>query len=215
MLSNLTVSPFQNALDSLKRLADELIEVRTGNMLALKGALAWAWHVIDLLAYLRLQPHRQDFDPWMQTFLHEGEKELQIDRDAHWNESSHLSLLELIDLFSAKNLSMLKPEFYHGWMDRQARCSALRQRTFDLLNKCIDAQQRQALMLLLAVYNRLLHLPASVSLSPKPVLDAFPAMLNFIEMLIDGKHAEAAQLHEVLEQCRLDLQKWSEMTGES
>ncbi len=51
------VTPVQNAIDSLRRIAEELERGR--NALALKGALAWGWHAAGLLAYLRLQPGRE------------------------------------------------------------------------------------------------------------------------------------------------------------
>jgi hypothetical protein len=39
-----TVTPVQNALDSLRRVARELEGADPEDPLALKGALAWGWH---------------------------------------------------------------------------------------------------------------------------------------------------------------------------
>jgi hypothetical protein len=194
------VTPAQNAMDSLRRVAEELGRGR--DVLALKGALAWGWHAAGLLAYLRLQPGRGAFDAWVQDYLHEGEPTLQVERDARWEERERLSFLELLDLLSAPDLPSLKPEFYQGWQDRTSRCQGLRRQVAQIVGQGIGAGQRDRLLLLLAAYHRLIRLPAGVSLETSPIWGAFPALLDLMEALLDRSGPEAGALAEALGRCR-------------
>ncbi|MBI2951921.1 hypothetical protein HYY27_07500 [bacterium] len=195
------VTPAQNAIDSLRRVAEELGRGR--GALALKGALAWGWHAAGLLAYLRLQPGRVAFDAWVQDYLHEGEPTLQVERDARWEERERLSLLEMLDLLSAPDLPSLKPEFYQGWQDRTSRCQGLRRQVGRLVGgEGIGAEQRDRLLLLLGAYHRLTRLPAGVSLETSPIWGAFPALLDLMEMLMDRAGPEAGALAEAGGRCR-------------
>lgn len=177
------VTPVRNALDSLGRVAEDLTR---RDALGLKGALAWGWHAVGLLAYLRLQPGREAFDVWVQDYLHEGEPTLNVERDARWEERERLSLLEVLDLLSAPDLPSLKPEFYQGWQDRTSRCQSLRRQVSQIVGRSIGEDQRDRLLLLLAAYHRLIRLPAGVSLEVAPVREAFPALLDLAEMLVAG-----------------------------
>lgn len=206
MNATFTISPLHNAEDSLARAADDLIEVETGNTLAWKGVLAWSWHAVDLLAYLQLQPQRRQFDAWMQAYLHQGEPALQVERDARWDDRTHLTLLELLDIFSDAELPILKPEFYQGWQDRATRCQDLRTRAAAIIGGSIDASQREHLLLLLAVYNRMLHMPASISLPEHDIAAAFPALLDLIEKLLPAGQ-ESESLLKLLQQCRRHVRK--------
>lgn len=202
-----TVTPVQNALDSLRRVARELEEAEAGDALTLKGALTWGWHAVGLLTYLRLQPGRETFDAWVQDYLHEGEPALRVERDARWEERERLSFLEMLDLLSASDLPSLKPEFYQGWQDRTSRCQGLRRQVAHLMGNSIKAEGRDRLLLLLAAYHRLIRLPAGVSLETAPVREAFPALLDLTDMLIDRSGPEAEALTEALHQCRAALKQ--------
>lgn len=170
------VSPEHSALDSLERVAEEL--ERDDGALALKGALQWGWHALGLLAYLRLQPARSSFDAWVQDYLQAGEPELEVERDGNWEERQRLSFLELLDLLSAADLTILKPQFYQGWQDRRSRCLDLRRRVAFAVGGAIGSAQRDDLLLLLAAYHRLVRLPAGVRLDPAAIRRAFPALLD-------------------------------------
>jgi len=198
------LTPTQNALDSLRRMAHELEHGGEGKKTALgyKGALAWGWHVCGLLAYMRLKPARETFDAWMQDYLHEGTPALDVERDARWEERERLSILELLDLLSEENLPSLKPEFYQGWQDRASRCLWLRQQVKSLTGGSIDAAKRDRLLYLLAVYHRLIRLPAGVALATQPIIEAFPALFDLLEMLIDDTSPDAPALHNELNRCR-------------
>ena len=72
MQSLKSVTSADSALDSLERLARELEKGAIQDPLALKAALAWGWHVVALLAYMRMQPRREKFDAWLWDYLDEG-----------------------------------------------------------------------------------------------------------------------------------------------
>lgn len=197
-----------NALDSLKRIAHELDHRQDDkeNPLRLKGVIAWSWHTVALLAYLRLLPGRQLFDAWIQDYLHKGTPDLDVERDARWEERERLSLLELLDILSEKELPSLKPEFYHGWQDRTSRCQWLRGQVHELIGTSISETERRPLLLLLAVYHRLIRLPAGVDLDSTIVVESLPALFALIELLIDQEWPEAEDLQQALNRCRQALQ---------
>ena len=199
-----TVTPLQNAADSLRRVARDL-EAGSEDILNLKGALAWGWHAVGLLVYLRLQPKRDVFDAWVQDYLHEGEPMLDVERDARWEERERLSFLEILDLLSQVDLPILKPEFYQGWQDRTSRCRGLRRQVNALVGDGIQAEQRGRLLLLLAAYHRLIRLPVGISVEAEPVRDAFPALLDLVEMLLDRSASGGEEAAEALQRCRMAL----------
>ncbi len=200
------ISPEQNALDSLRRMADDLTKKDAETEIALKGALMWAWHAVDLLIYIRLQPSRDLFDSWIQDYLTVGNVSLQLElRDAFWQERECLNFLVLLDLFSAVDLPILKPEFYHGWRDRGSRCRGLRNQVAKIVGTSINTVQRQQLLLLLAAYHRLFRIPADVSFDADPIREAFPVLLDFLEMLIDPSLPEVSSLKEIVVRCRQHL----------
>lgn len=202
---NATITPLQNALDSLERVAGDLEAGSGAEPLALKGILTWSWHAVGLLAYLRLQPQRHLFDAWLQDYLNEGEPQLQIDRDARWEERERLSYLELLDLLSQEQLPILKPEFYQGWQDRTSRCHGLRRQMAEIVGGSIGEGQLQQLQLLLAAYHRLIRLPASVELETEQVCQAFPALLALIDLLLDADVPGTDALQTALSRCRKAL----------
>jgi len=195
------VAPEQNALDSLNRVVRDL-EAGSEDAMNLKGALAWGWHCVGLLAYLRLRPERGVFDAWVQDYLHEGTPELETERDARWEERQRLSFLELLDLLSLRDLPILKPEFYQGWQDRTTRCRNLRTQVQGLIGAGIDADQREQLLLLLAAYHRLIRLPAGVALDVEAIRTAFPALLDLLGLLTE---VGSEMFSEALDRCRAAL----------
>jgi len=198
------ITPLQNAVDSLQRVAADL-EADASDALHLKGALAWGWHAVGLLAYLRLLPERESFDAWVQDYLHPGELGLEVERDALWEERQRLSFLELLDLLSDQELSILKPAFYQGWQDRTSRCRDLRGRLSRLLGGSLGDEARQQLLVLLAAYHRLVRLPADVTLDPAPIREALPALLGLAELLVDGSDSQAEPVLAQIQRSRTAL----------
>ena len=205
MAADILISPGASALDSLRRVSRELVDLDDGNNDALKGALCWGWQAVELLVWLRLIPARDSFDPWFQDYLQEGELTLAVDRDARWQERERLGLLEVLDLLSLPELPILRPEFYQGWQDKTTRCQALRRQINELIGGALEEEQRDHLMLLLAAFNRLVRLPAQTALDPEEVVAAFPALFDMIEMLVKGLPVEKEALTEALSECRATL----------
>ena len=158
-----------------------------------------------LLVYHRLHPARDTFDQWFWTYLEAGEPALEIDRDAHWDERRRLSLLEILDMLSGPELSILEPEFYQGWQDRTTRCQTLRRRVAEVIGASLGEEERQNLLLLLAAYHRLLRLPAPVELDGDALLVAFPSLFDLVEMLISSEHEHSADLLAATEAARNSL----------
>jgi hypothetical protein len=183
-------------------MARELESWHAGDPLALKGVLSWGWHAVAVLAYARLLPKRDTFDRWVQDYFQVGVPELQVERDAHWEERNHINLLELLDLLSAPELPSLKPEFYHGWQDRASRCQDLRRKAALAVGGALSAEQRAQLLLLLAAYNRLLRLSAQTALDPEAIRQSLPVLLQLLDLLVDRTWPEAAPLTEAISACR-------------
>jgi hypothetical protein len=196
------VTSADSVVDSLERLAVELEIGAMDSPFALKVALTWGWHATALLAYMRMQPRRQEFDAWLWDYLDEGTPELDVARDAHWEERQRLSLLEILDIFSEVDLPLLKPEFYQGWTDRTVRCQTLRRQIVEIVGTGIDAQQREGLLVLLASYHRLVRFPAAVEVDLEPVVAEFPRLLGFIEALIDLSAPRGVETLDILGRCK-------------
>lgn len=202
MQSENLLTSADSAIDSLERLSLELENGAIDSPLALKAVLAWGWHAIALLAYMRMQPRRDEFDAWLWDYLDEGSPELDVDRDAHWEERQRLSLLEILDIFSAVDLPLLKPEFYQGWTDRTVRCQTLRRQIVEIVGTGLDAEQRRGLLILLAAYHRLVRFPAAVEIELSSVVAEIPRLLDFIEALIDRALPRGAETLDLLARCR-------------
>ena len=202
MQSENLVTSADSAVDSLERMALELEKGALDNPLALKAVLAWGWHAVVLLAYMRLQPQRVEFDAWIWDYLDEGSSELAVDRDAHWEERQRLSLLEILDIFSAVDLPLLKPEFYQGWTDRTVRCQTLRRQIVEIVGSGLDAGERQGLLVLLAAYHRLVRFPAAVEIDTTAVTRELPQLFAFLETLIDQSAPRGAELVDRLGRCK-------------
>lgn len=207
MQSENVVTSADSAVDSLDRMALELERGDLDNPLVLKGVLAWGWHAVALLAYMRMQPKREEFDAWTLDYLDEGSPELDIARDAHWEERQRLSLLEILDIFSEVDLSLLKPEFFQGWTDRTVRCQTLRRQIVEIVDSGIGAEQRDSLLVLLAAYHRLVRFPAAVDLDPQTVVAELPQLLAFIETLVDLSGPRGVEILDSLGSCKTALKQ--------
>jgi len=206
-----TITPLANAYDSIERIEQEIVARQSDSAIALKGALLWGWHAVALLAYVRLQPHREEFDAWVQDYLEPGEPGLDAERDASWENRQRLSSLELIDLLSEVDLPILKPEFYQGWQDRTSRCQTLRRKVADVIGTNINTGQREKLLLLLATYHRLTGLPAGVRFDPSTVWQSFPALLDLLDILVDKSSSESSLVVTEIEKCRSALKKANDL----
>ena len=199
------ITASDSAVDSLDRLACELEKGTIETPQDLKGSLTWGWHAVALLAYMRMQPRREEFDAWIWDYLDEGAPDLDVDRDAHWQERQRLSLLEILDIFSEVDLPLLKPEFFQGWTDRTVRCQTLRRQITGIVGTGLDKEQRDGLLVLLAAYHRLVRFPAAVEIELEMITAELPRLLDFIEILIDLSALRGVETLDFLGRCRAAL----------
>lgn len=201
MESDNLLEPVASAADSLRRLAAVPPVARPAD---LKEPLLWGWHAVAALTYARLSPARERLDAWLWDYLHPGRPELDVSRDAFWEERERLSLLVLLDLLSEESLAVLEPEFYRGWQDRLERCRTLRRQIREVTGLALDEARRQRLLVLLAAYHRLLRLPAAVALDPTPVEARLPELVALCGELVDPAlpAGVGAELASALAACR-------------
>jgi len=200
--SEYLVTSVDSAVDSLERLALELEKGAIDSPLALKAVLAWGWHAVAWLAYMRMQPRREEFDAWLWDYLDEGSPVLDVDRDAHWEERQRLSLLEILDIFSEIDLPLLKPEFYQGWTDRTVRCQTLRRQIVEIVGSGLGAEEREGLLVLLAAYHRLVRFPAAVEVKLEDLVAELPRLFQFIGTLIDPSAPRGVETLDLLARCK-------------
>ena len=110
-------------------------------------------------------------------------------------------MLELLDLLSDEELPILKPEFYQGWQDRASRCRGLRRKIEQIIAGSIGAEQRQRLLILLAAHQRLVNVPAAVSLDTISLRRELPGLLDLVELLRGQAPADDPVLV-ALQRCR-------------
>jgi len=206
MADTIRIAVVDSARDSLGRLGQAL---SSEDPLALKAALEWGWHAVALLAYVRLRPHREEFDAWIREYLEVGDPVLDVERDARWESRQRLSSLELLDLMSEPSLPMLKPEFYQGWQERSSRCRVLRQRVAGIIGASITAAQQERLLTLLAAYHRLVRLPADVTFQPEQVQDALPALTHLLRMLVEPSQQGSLELISEIDHCDEQMSRWT------
>lgn len=207
-MSEELVTSAQSAVDSLQRLATELEQGPVQEALALKGPLTWGWHAVAQLAYMRMQPRREQIDGWLWDYLDEGSPGLELERDAHWQERQRLSLLELLDLFSEVDLPLLEPEFYQGWTDRTVRCQTLRRQIAQIVGSGLKLEQRDGLLVLLAAYHRLLRFPAEVTIDVVQIREELPHLLDMLQVLVDPSGPSGAELRELIGRSRAAMATW-------
>lgn len=207
MNSKTNISPNENALDSLKRLAENLQNENQDSSFFIKEILVWGWHTVSMLTYSRLLPERNSFDPWMQDYLQVGKPDFDVEEDAYWDDRRQLRLLEILDILSELELPILKQEFYQGWQDKTVRCHELRAHIEKIIGNSINFDHRKRLLFLLAVHNRLFHLPSEVSIDVKRVFEVFPNLLDLIENLLDSNSSESEEMKKILATCRTYLEK--------
>lgn len=204
MSGQTSVQPLDNAIDSIRRMSEGIAR---RDVMGLKSALAWGWHAVGLLAYIRLHPHRESFDAWVRDYLHKGEPELDVERDARWENQQRLSSLEILDLLSDVGLPILKPELYQGWQDRTSRCTVLRGRVREVIGGGVDEPTRDRLLLVLAAYHRLVRMPAEVTLDVASVLVAMPALCDLLSLLVPSGTAGWADVERAIAESRSTMSR--------
>jgi len=200
-----TINPTANALDSLGRIAWELEAADRENPLALKAPVAWGFHAASLFFYIRLQPHKETFDQWVQDYFHSWASDIDVQKDSRLEHREHLGLLEIIDLLSEIESDSLRLEFYQGWTDKMSRCRELRAKVHKLLGLALSDSERLDLLYLLALHNRFTHMPAPTVVETQAAFLKLDSLLNLLEKLVAPEWEDADQMRQALERCRTSL----------
>lgn len=200
-----TINPTANILDSFGRIAWELEVADIENPVSLKGPVAWGFHAVSLLFYIRLEPHKGSFDQWVQDYFHGWAADIDIRKDSRLEHREHLGLLEIIDLLSQVDTESLRMEFYQGWTDKVARCRELRAKVQGLLGAVVSESERVDLLFLLALHNRLTHMPAQTVVETRAAFLKFESLLNLLEKLVDPEWDNAEGMQQALKRCKTSL----------
>jgi hypothetical protein len=208
-----TINPTANVLDSFGRIAWELEAADRENPISLKGPVAWGFHAVSLLFYIRLEPNKGSFDQWVQDYFHGWTADIDVRNDSRLEHREHLGLLEIIDLLSEVEAESLRVEFYQGWTDKVARCRELRAKVHGLLNAVVRESERMDLLFLLALHNRLTHMPAQTVVETQTAFLKFESLLNLLEKLVDPEWDKAEGMQHTLERCKTSLSTLNLGTG--
>jgi hypothetical protein len=200
-----TINPTANALDSLGRIAWELEAADRESPLALKGPVSWGFHAASLFFYIRIQPHKGSFDQWVQDYFHSWAPDIDVQKDSRLEHREHLGLLEIIDLLSEVESESLRLEFYQGWTDKMTRCRELRAKVHGLLGMALSDSERLDLLYLLALHNRLTHMPAQTRVETQAAFLKLNSLLNLLEKLVDPEWGDAEGMRQALKRCKTSL----------
>lgn len=187
MASRISLTQLENGLDSIRLMAKAS---GSKSISGLKEVLVWGWHAVGILATVRLGSRKDLFDPWVQQYFEEGEPDIDPARDIHWDLRAGLSYLEILDLLSAEDLPLLKPDFYQGWQDRISRSRVLRGKARSILGRSITGAERDDLLFLLAASYRLTRLPAHVSVEVEKARAMTGRLCDLLDMFVPDDTGE-------------------------
>ena len=147
------------------------------------AALVLAVRAAELRVVVRLLPVADRFPATIQGHLAGAGSPVVGVQDAFVDPAGPIDLLDLLELLSERGLSCIAPRLFRGWQDRvQARREA-RAICAEAVGFSITAGERDALLLALALRNRLLRIPPPVELEPEAVEEALKAVTGLLERL--------------------------------
>ena len=171
----------ESCADQLVGASTHLADVR--DPVQRTAALAIAIRAAELRIVARLLPVADRFPVTIQGHLAGSASPAVSVQDAIVDPASAIDLLDLLEMLSEPGLSCVAPRLYRGWQDRvQARREA-RAICVEAVGFSITAGERDALLLALALRNRLLRIPPPVELEPEAVEEALKAVTGLLERL--------------------------------
>lgn len=171
--------------DEARRLwlgALEALEDAAVDLVSLCEALDLGLRAAEILIVSRLQPADDRFPATIGLLLERPHPEVDVERDALRVPPS-LDFTAALDLLSWEDLDCVGPGLHHGWEDRRSACRRVRAAAQEIVGVTLDADQRQALLLLAAYRNRLFRQPPPVEVKPPAILAAFATLVGLIESL--------------------------------
>ena len=147
------------------------------------SALVLAVRTVELKMIQRLAPVLDQFPVTIQEhFARPTEPSVSV-QDAFVDPSATIGLLDLLEMASDQPLSCVTPRLYRGWQDRvQARRDA-RRITAEAIGFSLAADERDALMMAVAIRNRILLTPPPLEVDEAQVLEALTAVRVLFEKL--------------------------------
>jgi len=172
----------ENEAERFWQEAQEALFKAGESVACLSEAVDLGVRVVDILTVRCLEPMRDEFPATIARLLEPLPPAVDPYRD-FLHPPKALQFIDVLDMLSAEDLTCISPHLHHGWEDREASCHRSRARTRKATGFSVDAQQRDALMLIGAYQNRIFTLPPPVQVVPEDVLEAYAALVELVERL--------------------------------
>ena len=140
------------------------------------AALTLAARAVELEIIAQLTPVLDQFPRTIQEHFQRPDEPAVSAQDAFVDPGTPITLLDLLEMASDQALSCVAPRLYRGWQDRnQARRDA-RRITAEAVGFSLTAQERDALLMAVAVRNRVFLTPPPVEVDEAQVDEALGAV---------------------------------------
>lgn len=147
------------------------------------SALVLAVRTVELKLTALLAPVLDQFPRTIQEHFDRPAEAAVSAQDAFLDPSTPVGLLDLLEMASDQGLSCVAPRLYRGWQDRnQARRDA-RRITAEAVGFSLTADERDGLLMAVAVRNRAFLTPLPLEVDEAQVDDALNAVRALFERL--------------------------------
>lgn len=147
------------------------------------SALVLAARAVELKLTARLAPVLDQFPRTIQEHFDRPAEPAVSVQDAFTDPSAPIGLLDLLEMASDPSLSCAAPRLYRGWQDRnQARRDA-RRITADAVGFSLTADERDGLLMAVAIRNRAFLVPLPLEVDEIQVDEALAAVRGLLERL--------------------------------
>lgn len=177
----LTLGPEQEAV-RLWNGAETELESAPTDFVALCEALDLGIRAAQILAIMRVEPAKESLPATVALLLERPPAKVDPWRDVV-HPPKTLQFAEAIDLLSADDLECITPHLHHGWEDRTWSCRRARKAARAAAGVSLEREARDRLMVLAAYRNRIFERSPPVEVDPAAIIDAFPALREFVEHL--------------------------------
>jgi hypothetical protein len=147
------------------------------------AALSLCIRAAELHVIERVRPVLSEFPATIQEHFATAASPLVSTQDAFLDTSLSFGLLDLLEMCSDQALSCITPRLYRGWQDRnQARRDA-RRITTEAVGFSLDAEERDGLLMALAVQNRLFAVSPPLDIDGAQIGEALAAVQRLLDRL--------------------------------
>ncbi len=164
-------------------LAAHVETLAAGDAASRLAALTLAVRTVELRLISRLTPVLDQFPRTIQDHFGRPAETAVSAQDAYVDPAIPVGLIDLLEMASDQALSCVAPRLYRGWQDRnQARRDA-RRITAEAVGFALSAQERDALLMAVAIRNRVFVTPPPVEVDEAQVDEALGAVRGLFERL--------------------------------